>query len=117
MEKTCQRGKTRHFCKKCLNAGFEQQGVYSEVDSRAMDHYLPGDIEQQGVVDSRAMDHYRSSSLSVVDLGLVVHEQHVLDEGDFGVSQRSVGEWLQEYLHVNYGLMSHAEEDRVFTQV
>ena len=98
MEKTCQRGKTRHFCKKCLNAGFEQQGVYRVVDSRAMDHYL-------------------SSSLTVVDLGLMVHDQHVLDEGDFAVSQRSVGEWLQEYLHVNYGLISHAVEDRVFTQV
>ena len=68
------------------------------------------------VVDFRAMDHYLSSSLTVVDLGLVVHEQHVPDEGDFAVSQRSVGEWLQEYLHVNYGLISHAVEDRVFTQ-
>ena len=79
-----------------------------------------GDVEQQGVyrvVDSRAMDHYLSSSLTVVDLGLVVHEQHVPDEGDFAVSQRSVGEWLQEYLNVNYGLISHAVEDRVFTQV
>ena len=47
----------------------------------------------------------------------MVHEQHVPDEGDFAVSQRSVGEWLQEYLHVNYGLISHAVEDRVFTQV
>ena len=26
MEKTCQHGKTRHFCKKCLSAGFEQMG-------------------------------------------------------------------------------------------
>ena len=46
-----------------MNAGFEQQGVYNEVDSRDMDHYLSGDFEQQGVyseVDSRAMDHYLS---------------------------------------------------------
>ena len=68
-------------------------------------------------VDSKAMDHYLSSSLSVVDLGLVVHEQHVPDEGDFAFSQRSVREWLQEYLNVNYELISHAVEDRVFTQV
>ena len=60
--------------------------MYGEVDSRAMDHSLPGDIEQQGVVDSRAMDHYLSSSLSVVDLGLMLHEQHVLDEGDLASS-------------------------------
>ena len=91
--------------------------MYNEVDSRAMDHSLPGDIEQQRVVDSRAMDHYLSSSLSVVDLGLVVHEQHIPDEGDFASSQRSVGKWLQEYMRVNSRLMSHAMEDRVVTQV
>jgi len=85
------------WTKKVVCEGVAEQGVYKlgDTGARASNLQSPG-----------------------FDADWMEHDQHVLDEGEIAEDQGSVmGDWLQEYLHVNHGLMAHAVEDTDPTEV